>query len=204
MKKLLSIILTVVVAVCCLSFAACGGTEFSYWQTEGVEYGDGTRLSYVATLSFDSSKVAQIWINVSDLKPDETTIAIELKSTATSSSSVKSINYDVTKSMISESKKHSDGWMRIYDGDETSSCKILNITVKDELRFNEIVLFNGSGEQIKLSFSEGGVKAGSASESVFNQAQLDALDEGDPAYSEHPAYNIVDEQDSFPSELLKK
>lgn len=204
MKKLLSIILTVVVAVCCFSFAACGSTEFTYWQTEGKEDADGTRLSYVATLSFDSSKVAQIWINVSDLKPDETTLSIELKSTATSSSTVKSINFDVTKSMISENKKDSDGWMRVYNGDETSSCKILNITVKDELRFNEIVLFNGSGEQIKLSFSEGGVKAGSASELVFNQEQLDALVEGNLAYNEHPAYNIVDEQDSFPSEFLKK
>ncbi len=204
MKKLISILLTVVVAVCCLSFAACGGTKFTYWQTEGKESADGTRLSYVANLSFDSTKVTQIWINVSDLKPDKTTIAIDLKSSSSSTNLAKSFKPDITKSMISESKKNTEGWINIYDGDETSSCGYLTITVTDELKFNEIVLFAKDNKQIKLTFSEGGVKAGSSSESIFNKDKLDSLVEGDLAYNEYPAYNIVDEQDSFPTELLSK
>lgn len=202
MKKIFSFVLALLAVTLSFSLFACSGTNFSYWQTEG-KTSDGLPLTYYCELSFDSSKnVAQVWINVSELKPEMTTLEIVLKQTNTTK---KTLKPELTKSVISDNKKNSDGWMSVaFDGDAVS-CNRVAISVTDELRFNEIVLFDDEGKQIELSFLQGGVKAGDSSENVYDKDTLSALEkDDDPAYSEHPAFNIIDEQDSFPEKLLNK
>ncbi len=199
MKRLTSLIIIAILSViCCFSFAGCNKSEYTYWQTNGEEASDGSRLTYVSELKFSSSKVSQVWINVDSIKPDQTTIVVELKiSTATN----KKINKSLTKNDVKNAKKN-DGWINIYSGDPITTSNKAIVMVTDELRFNEIYIVNDKNESVKPEFSGGGVKVGTSSENIWTKEQIDNMKKGDFGYNANPAYNIVDEQDKFPTDLL--
>lgn len=200
MKKIISILLSVFLAVACFSFVGCGNSKYSYWQTEGRKDAEENLLLNVAELTFSSVKVSQVWINVSDLKPEETSIQLDLY--GTSSTAVKKISAKITRSEISKSAKK-QGWINVFSDVTSKNCSKINIQVSDTLKFNEVVLVNEDGELIKLTFSKGGVKM-DTSENIYTEDQLKKLDKSDMAYSENPAYNIVDEQDKFPTEYIEE
>ena len=71
------------------------------------------------------------------------------------------------------------------------------------MSLNEIVFVGKNGKLLDVSFMEGGVRPnGSTSGNVYAENELKSIDKNDPAYSEYPAYNIIDEQDKFPTELI--
>lgn len=200
MKKIISVILTVFLAVACFSFVGCSNAKYSYWQTQGRKDAEENLMLNVAELTFSSVKVSQVWINVSDLKPEETTIQLDLY--GTSSTAVKKISAKVTRADISNSNKK-QGWINVLSEVTTKNCSKINVQVSDTLKFNEIVLVNENGEMITLSFSKGGVKLDS-SENIYTEEELKKLGKDNLAYSENPAYNIVDEQDKFPTEYIEE
>lgn len=200
MKKLISILLTVFLAVACFSFVGCGGSKYVYWQTEGRKDADENLLLNVSELSFSSVKVSQVWVNISDLKPEETTVQLDLY--GTSSTAVKKISAKITKSDISNSGKK-QGWINVLSEVTAKNCSRIVIQVSDTLKFNEIVLVNEDGMLIDLSFSKGGVKMDS-SENIYTEEELKKLDKSDMAYSENPAFNIIGEQDKFPVEYIEE
>ena len=202
MKKIISLFLTAVIAVACLSFTACNKNDFSYWQVNGVRIDDETRMKNIAELSCSSTKITQVWINVSDLKPEKTNISIDIYSSSTTTTAFKKINHTVTRSDIKAAQKK-EGWINVFTGETERSAVKIVVTATDEFRFNEIVAINTDKELIKLTFSKGGVMVGENGD-LYTKDQLDKLTEENPAYNKNPAYNIVDEQDKFPMEYVEQ
>lgn len=201
MKKIISLVMTVVLAVACLSFVGCNKTTYSYWQTQGGKDDQENLMYNVAELTFSSVKVSQVWINVSDLKPEETVIGIEL-GTSTSTTTTEKISARVTRTDISKSGEKK-GWINVMDKTTKRACTRVTVLVTDSLKFNEICLINEKGEQISLQFSKGGVRM-DASENIYNKSELEKLAKDNIAYSQYPSYNIADEQDKFPMEYAKE
>lgn len=201
MKKIISLVMTVVLAVACLSFIGCNKTTYSYWQTQGGKDDQENHMYNVAELTFSSVKVSQVWINVSDLKPEETVIEIEL-GTSTSTTTTEKISARVTRTDISKSSEK-QGWINVMNKTTARACTRVTVLVTDSLKFNEICLINEKGEQISLQFSKGGVRM-DASENIYTKSELEKLAKNNIAYSEYPSYNIADEQDKFPMEYAKE
>ena len=200
MKKIISLVMAAVLAVACLSFVGCNKTDYSYWQTQGGKDDQENHMYNVAELTFSSVKVSQVWINVSDLKPEETVIEIDLNSSATST--VTAEKFTVTRKDISKSGEK-QGWINVMNKTTARNCSRVTVLVSDTLKFNEICLIDEKGEQIKLDFSKGGVKM-DASENIYTKTELENLAKDNLAYSEHPSYNIIDEQDKFPMEYVEE
>jgi len=205
MKRFTSVLIIVLsVFVACATFTACGNKSdlTTYWQTESKQAGSGenvVRLEYVAELTFSKTRISAIWINVSDMEADQSSIIVNLYNTSKNSQG--EFRLDLTKNTI-RSSSDKKGWIK-FDGKCEKDCTKAVITVKDKLRIHEIYLVNDKDEQVKIQLSKGGVKGGSASEMLYSEEELKKLDKSNIAFSEHPAYNIVDEQDKIPVDLLK-
>lgn len=198
MKKILSIIIAFTLSLTALfSLTACSGS-YTYWQTEGKQSGED-RLIYISKVSFGSSTVelTEIWINVSNLKPSSTTLTFELLN---SSSVIDTIDFELTSDMIKSAK---DGWINVYFGNAVR-CSKVSVMAIDQMRINEVVFIKSDATLIEPEFSQGGVKvSGANSENLYDREKLESITETDPAYSENPAYNIIDEQDKFPVKYIK-
>lgn len=72
------------------------------------------------------------------------------------------------------------------------------------MSLNEIIFIGTDGKVLEASFMEGGVRPSGTTSSgnIYEEEKLRSLTPLDPSYSEYPAYNIVDEQDKFPEELI--
>ena len=189
--KLLCIVLSLLTIACCS--VACGEKEeYSYWQTQAKQAGE-SRMVYTAELSFGTSNInlVECWINISNFKAQSTNITVRLSTSTTATP--KTIQKSVTSQQVKDSE---DGWVKLDFGSEVS-CKIAVIEIVDEMRVNEIVFVKADGKLATITFTKGGVKAGSSA-NLYTKAELEALVEGNLAYSEHYAFNIIDEQDKFP------
>ena len=202
MKKVLGIICAIVLCVtACISLCGCGEEKYTYWQISGRESNE-VRLVYVSELSLSASStgVTEVWVNISNLKPNSTVLTVVF---ANSSSTVKTLNLDVTADMIKKAKAD-EGWINLYFGEEIK-CTKATVQAIDQMRINEIVFIKSDATMLTPLFGQGGVKVSSSGNSgnLYTKEQLDSISESDPAYNENPAYNIVDEQDRFPVSLIK-
>lgn len=198
MKKIIKL-LCIVLSVACLSFCvtSCSKDDYSYWQITAKQSGEA-RLVYACELSFGSSniEVTEVWVNLSKFKAESTIITLLFAKTSTSIEAT--IECPITKSQVSESK---DGWVQIYFG-KAISCKIVTIEAVDTMRINEIYFVKSDGTSAKPTFNKGGVRVGSSGQ-LHSQSKLESLPETDLAYSEHPSFNVIDEQDKFPVEKIQ-
>ena len=194
--KLLCIALSVLTIAFCAT--ACGDkVEYTYWQTEAKQAGD-SRLVYVAELSFGSTNVdiAEVWVNVSNFKAKSSIITLKLAKTTTS---VTTVECPITSETVKEAK---DGWVQLVV-DKNVTCKSVTIEVVDVMQINEIVFIKSDAKLAKLTFTKGGVKVGTSSANLYTESELKALAETNLAYSENPAFNVIDEQDKFPVEKIQ-
>lgn len=194
-KKLFALILT---SALCFSFAACGDNGLNGWKTVAKSAsGDGVKLEYVAVLEFSGIlDVREVWFNASGLKGDAS-INVTLMNYGTKVKSIE--NFAVTSATLKASKK---GWINLVKS-VSYSCNKVVITTCDTISLNEIVFVGDDAKLIEVTFSEGGVRpSGSEKGNVYSESELKALTEKNPAYSEYPAYNLIDEQDKFPTELI--
>lgn len=202
MKKVLGIICAIVLSLTAsISLCACGGEKYTYWQISGRESNE-VRLVYVSELSLSASStgVTEVWVNISNLKPAATVLTVIFEN---SSSTVKTLNVDVTADMIKKAKSDK-GWINLYFGEEIK-CTKATVQAIDQMRINEIVFIKSDATLLTPLFGQGGVKVSSSGNSgnLYTKDQLDSISESDPAYNENPAYNIVDEQNKFPTSLIK-
>ena len=199
MKKLLIAFLTLILSFSATFALTACGEDYTYWQISGKQ-SDDIRLVYVSQLSLGTSTVelTEIWVNVSKLKPATTTLTFVLSN---SSTTVKTVNYELTSTALKDAK---DGWINVYFG-EVVKCSKVTVSAVDEMRINEVVFVKSDATLIVPTFTEGGVKiSGSGkSENIYDREKLESLTESDPAYNENPAFNIIDEQDKFPTEYIK-
>lgn len=200
MKKLFKKLFALIIAsALCFSMSACGDNGLNGWKTVAKSASsEGVSLEYVAKLEFKSGSILTVreaWFNASGLKGDAK-ITVTLMNYSTK---VKAVDYTVTSEMLKASK---NGWVNLLKG-VNYNCNRVLITTCDTISLNEIVFVNDDAKLIELTFSEGGVRPnGSEKGNVYSESELKALTEKNPAYSEYPAYNLIDEQDKFPTELI--
>lgn len=199
MKKFISKITAAALAFAlAFSFAACGDNGLNGWKTVAKAASDGTALQYVSKIQVSSSStvgVYEVWFNASGIS-GEVTFAVDFLSY---SSSVKKIEGKVSSEIL---KASHGGWVNLCKDIEIKCNRVL-ITTCDTMSLNEIVFVGKNGKLLDVSFMEGGVRPnGSTSGNVYGENELKSIDKNNPAYSEYPAYNIIDEQDKFPAELI--
>lgn len=219
MKKFFSAIIAAMLIACCaLPFAGCAN-KWSGWKTVAKK-SDDARLEYVCKLKLAdaSTEVVEAWINVS--VENDCQVTVDMQNYQTSR---KKVTLNLTKSDV---KKAKDGWILVAC-DFSEKCTRAVISTYDTLTVNEIVFFtteskkdeNGKevkdekGNVIKVAkmltptFEKGGVQVSTAEgkgESFYSsKEELKELSKSDPAYTEFPAYNVIDEQSKFPKELIK-
>ena len=217
MKKFFSAVIAAMLIACCaLPLAGCAN-KWSGWKTVSKKSGEA-RLEYVCELKLadSSTEVVEAWINVS--VENDCQVTVDMKNYSTSK---KKVTLNLTKSDV---KKAKDGWILIAS-DFSEKCTRAVISTYDTLTVNEIVFFttenkkddNGKevkdeqGNVIKVakmltpSFERGGVQVSEGKGESFysSKEELAALSKSDPAYTEFPAYNVIDEQSKFPTELIK-
>lgn len=194
--KLLCMTLTLVILFACTT-ACSDKVEYTYWQTEAKQAGEA-RMIYSAELSLGSSNVdiTEIWVNLDDMKCDNTTITIELLKTSTSTPTT--LQCPVKAKDVKDSE---DGWVQLYF-DKSVSCKIVIIEIVDAMKVNEIYFVKKDGKGATPTFTKGGVRVNSSA-NLYDKTGLETLAESNLAYSENPAFNIIDEQDKFPVEKIQ-
>ena len=202
MKKIIKLLCITICLVClALNVTACNKQDYTYWQIEAQAAGE-VKLAHVAELSFGSSNVeiSEVWFNVSKLKPNETDIVLVFAKTSTSTTRVEC---HVTASQIRSAK---NGWIKLalknLEGNDLApiSCKTVTIEIVDTMRVNEVYFKKSNGESAKPTFTKGGVRpfGTESSKNLYTKDELSKLPETNLAYSENPAFNIIDEQDKFP------
>ena len=219
MKKFFSAVIAAILIACCaLPLAGCAN-KWSGWKTVAKK-SDEARLEYVCKLKLAdaSTEVVEAWINVS--VENDCQVTVDMQNYQTSK---KKVTLNLTKSDV---KKAKDGWILIAS-DFSEKCTRAVISTYDTLTVNEIVFFtteskkdeNGKevkdeqGNVIKVakmltpSFEMGGVQVstdkGKGESFYSSKEELASLSKSDPAYTEFPAYNVIDEQSKFPTELIK-
>ncbi len=219
MKKFFSAVIAAMLIACCaLPLAGCAN-KWSGWKTVSKKSGEA-RLEYVCKLKLAdaSTEVVEAWINVSVENDCQVTVDMQNYST-----SKKKVTLNLTKSDV---KKAKDGWILVAC-DFSEKCTRAVISTYDTLTVNEIVFFtteskkdeNGKevkdeqGNVIKIakmltpSFEMGGVQVstdkGKGESFYSSKEELASLSKSDPAYTEFPAYNVIDEQSKFPKELIR-
>lgn len=200
MKKIISIICTIMLALTLtFAFTGCNKTEYSYWEIKAKSAGD-SRLTFVSEILIGTSseKVGEVWVNIADIPSSGATITLKFYN---SSSLKKTLSYVVSSEILKKSK---DGWLNAYY-DTAIECTKVEVSVIESMKFNEIVFVKEDGKLVTPIFTQGGVKSSVSDKSanIYGRDALDKLSPSDPAYSEHPSYNIVDEQDKFPLEYIK-
>ena len=217
MKKFFSAVIAAMLIACCaLPLAGCAN-KWSGWKTVSKKSGEA-RLEYVCELKLadSSTEVVEAWINVS--VENDCQVTVDMKNYSTSK---KKVTLNLTKSDV---KKAKDGWILIAS-DFSEKCTRAVISTYDTLTVNEIVFFttenkkDDNGKEVKdeqsnvikvakmltPSFERGGVQVSEGKGESFysSKEELASLSKSDPAYTEFPAYNVIDEQSKFPTELIK-
>lgn len=201
MKKLLKKLLAGITTVAlCVTLASCGGNELNGWKTVQKSASDGVLLEYMAKVQFSSATttVSEIWCNVSDISGE-----VSFTVTLTSYDSTSNQKEITTKVNAATLKQSQDGWVNVLKSSSSGNYNRAIITTCDTMSLNEIIFIGTDGKVLEASFMEGGVRpSGTTSGNIYEEEELRSLTQLNPAYSEYPAYNIVDEQDKFPEELI--
>lgn len=216
MKKFFSAVIAAMLIACCaLPLAGCAN-KWSGWKTVSKKSGEA-RLEYVCELKLadSSTEVVEAWINVS--VENDCQVTVDMKNYSTSK---KKVTLNLTKSDV---KKAKDGWILIAS-DFSEKCTRAVISTYDTLTVNEIVFITAvdrkendkvvkdeqgivirDAKMLAPSFERGGVQVSEGKGESFysSKEELASLSKSDPAYTEFPAYNVIDEQSKFPKELIR-
>lgn len=217
MKKFFSAFVAAMLIACCAFPLAGCSDKWSGWKTVAKKSGEA-RLEYVCELKLAdaSTEVVEAWINVS--VENDCQVTVDMKNYSTSK---KKVTLNLTKSDV---KKAKDGWILIAS-DFSEKCTRAVISTYDTLTVNEIVFITAvdrkdkndkvvkdeqgivirDAKMLALTFEKGGVQvsAGKGESFYSSKEELKELSKSDPAYTEFPAYNVIDEQSKFPKELIR-
>lgn len=202
----MSAVVAALLTVCCV-LPLSGCASLSGWKTVKMQ-SDGVNLEHRCELELASSpeEIVETWINVTVQNDCRVTVDMQYYSTSKNKKTL-----SLTKSEVSKAK---NGWILVSEGvkkDDGSyeKCNKAVISTYDTLTINEIVFVgkdsDGNAKLLKPTFTRGGVcaAAGKGESYYTSKETLEALGKNSPAWTEFPAYNVIDEQDKFPLELIK-
>ncbi len=182
MKKFITLTLALVCAFAMCLTVGCSKTGYSYWQVNKLVASDDENdvMTQYLEFSLKESNIREIWLNISDLAVDETTIGYVFGS----SSSLSKVT--INKNFLSVS----NGWYKVK---ASSYSKTLKITFTDQMKVNEIVFVNEKDEVMEFDFVQYVIRPSftSSQQQIHTKAELEEAGESNSPLC------VFDEQDKF-------
>lgn len=182
MKKFISLSLAL---ICCFALClsvGCNKTGYSYWQVKKIVSSNDENdvMTQFLEVTLKESNIKEIWLNVSDMAVEETTIGYVFGSSSNLS------KVTVNKNFL----KNSDGWYKIK---ASAISKTLKITFIDQMKVNEIVFVDEKDKVMEFDFVRYVIRPSFTSQQQQEHTKA-ALEEAGESNSPLCAF---DEQDKF-------
>lgn len=182
MKKFISLTLAL---ICCFALClsvGCNKTGYSYWQVKKIVSSNDENdvMTQFLEVTLKESNIKEIWLNVSDMAVEETTIGYVFGSSSNLS------KVTVSKNFL----KNSDGWYKIK---ASAISKTLKITFIDQMKVNEIVFVDEKDKVMEFDFIRYVIRPSFTSQQQQEHTKA-ALEEAGESNSPLCAF---DEQDKF-------
>lgn len=182
MKKFISLTLAL---ICCFALClsvGCNKTGYSYWQVKKIVSSNDENdvMTQFLEVTLKESNIKEIWLNVSDMAVEETTIGYVFGSSSNLS------KVTVNKNFL----KNSDGWYKIK---ASAISKTLKITFIDQMKVNEIVFVDEKDKVMEFDFVRYVIRPSFTSQQQQEHTKA-ALEEAGESNSPLCAF---DEQDKF-------
>jgi len=182
MKKFISLTLAL---ICCFALClsvGCNKTGYSYWQVKKIVSSNDENdvMTQFLEVTLKESNIKEIWLNVSDMAVEETTIGYVFGSSSNLS------KVTVNKNFL----KNSDGWYKIK---ASAISKTLKITFIDQMKVNEIVFVDEKDKVMEFDFIRYVIRPSFTSQQQQEHTKA-ALEEAGESNSPLCAF---DEQDKF-------
>ncbi len=182
MKKFISLTLAL---ICCFALClsvGCNKTGYSYWQVKKIVSSNDENdvMTQFLEVTLKESNIKEIWLNVSDIAVEETTIGYVFGSSSNLS------KVTVNKNFL----KNSDGWYKIK---ASAISKTLKITFIDQMKVNEIVFVDEKDKVMEFDFIRYVIRPSFTSQQQQEHTKA-ALEEAGESNSPLCAF---DEQDKF-------
>ncbi len=182
MKKFISLSLAL---ICCFALClsvGCNKTGYSYWQVKKIVSSNDENdvMTQFLEVTLKESNIKEIWLNVSDMAVEETTIGYVFGSSSNLS------KVTVSKNFL----KNSDGWYKIK---ASAISKTLKITFIDQMKVNEIVFVDEKDKVMEFDFIRYVIRPSFTSQQQQEHTKA-ALEEAGESNSPLCAF---DEQDKF-------
>lgn len=182
MKKFISLFLAL---ICCFALClsvGCNKTGYSYWQVKKIVSSNDENdvMTQFLEVTLKESNIKEIWLNVSDMAVEETTIGYVFGSSSNLS------KVTVNKNFL----KNSDGWYKIK---ASAISKTLKITFIDQMKVNEIVFVDEKDKVMEFDFVRYVIRPSFTSQQQQEHTKA-ALEEAGESNSPLCAF---DEQDKF-------
>lgn len=182
MKKLLSLVLSLACVFTAVFAVGCNKTGYSYWQINKIVASDDENdvMTQFVEVSLKESNIKEIWLNISDLAVEETTIGYVFGSSTTLSKVTVNRNF----------LKKSNGW---YKAAASGVSKTLKITFTEQMKVNEIVFVNEEDKVMEFEFVQYVIRPSftSSQQQVHTKAELEEAGESNSPLC------AFDEQDKF-------
>lgn len=182
MKKFISLTLALIFCFALCLSAGCNKTGYSYWQVKKIVSSNDENdvMTQFLEVTLKESNIKEIWLNVSDMAVEETTIGYVFGSSSNLS------KVTVSKNFL----KNSDGWYKIK---ASAISKTLKITFIDQMKVNEIVFVDEKDKVMEFDFIRYVIRPSFTSQQQQEHTKA-ALEEAGESNSPLCAF---DEQDKF-------
>lgn len=182
MKKFISLTLALIFCFALSLSVGCNKTGYSYWQVKKIVSSNDENdvMTQFLEVTLKESNIKEIWLNVSDMAVEETTIGYVFGSSSNLS------KVTVSKNFL----KNSDGWYKIK---ASAISKTLKITFIDQMKVNEIVFVDEKDKVMEFDFIRYVIRPSFTSQQQQEHTKA-ALEEAGESNSPLCAF---DEQDKF-------
>lgn len=182
MKKFISLTLALIFCFALCLSVGCNKTGYSYWQVKKIVSSNDENdvMTQFLEVTLKESNIKEIWLNVSDMAVEETTIGYVFGSSSNLS------KVTVSKNFL----KNSDGWYKIK---ASAISKTLKITFIDQMKVNEIVFVDEKDKVMEFDFIRYVIRPSFTSQQQQEHTKA-ALEEAGESNSPLCAF---DEQDKF-------
>lgn len=182
MKKFISLFLALISCFALCLSVGCNKTGYSYWQVKKIVSSNDENdvMTQFLEVTLKESNIKEIWLNVSDMAVEETTIGYVFGSSSNLS------KVTVSKNFL----KNSDGWYKIK---ASAISKTLKITFIDQMKVNEIVFVDEKDKVMEFDFIRYVIRPSFTSQQQQEHTKA-ALEEAGESNSPLCAF---DEQDKF-------
>ncbi len=212
MKKFLSVILCLIMAISVCTLVSCGNKNAvgEEWNVLPYTLDDGVTATDQIVgfkLTRNSINVKDVWINVKKITGETVDVTFQKYTTKTSDGGATEISLSsgtvlggsartITSEEVKKANKESKGWIKVNASGWNVAYNEVAMIVKGNIVIREVVFVNDKGEIISTAIDRADVVIETSDRLInktFSKAELEAFENiknGLPTY-------LLDSQDSF-------